>query len=124
MPGTSAVPIQAVATAAFGVSSHYDGAIYNWFTQGQGDLRLSAGPTTVLRYGENPHQQAACDDERDAGWGRLPAQGCVEFRAAKFDGAAVANVVRGAAGWPGPSQGQSRQADHSALPKCPHRAHL
>jgi len=47
------------AAAAFAVSSHYDGAIYNWFSGGQGDLRLSAGPTTVLRYGENPHQQGA-----------------------------------------------------------------
>lgn len=47
------------AAGAFAVSSQYDGAIYNWFTQGQGDLRLSAGPTTVLRYGENPHQQGA-----------------------------------------------------------------
>ena len=49
----------AFAAAAFGVSSHYDGAIYNWFTDGKGDLRLSAGPTTVLRYGENPHQHGA-----------------------------------------------------------------
>ncbi len=50
---------KAFAAAAFGVSSHYDGAIYTWFSGGQGDLRLSAGPTTVLRYGENPHQKGA-----------------------------------------------------------------
>lgn len=50
---------RAFATAAFGVSSHYDSAIYNWFAQDQGDLRLSAGPTQVLRYGENPHQKGA-----------------------------------------------------------------
>lgn len=57
---------RAFATAAFAVSSHYDGAIHNWFSGGQCDpamagqaLRLSAGPTTVLRYGENPHQQGA-----------------------------------------------------------------
>ncbi len=47
------------AAAAFAVSSHYDGAIHNWFTNGEGDLRLSAGPTTILRYGENPHQRGA-----------------------------------------------------------------
>ena len=47
------------ATAAFGVSSHYDSAIHGWFAGSEGDLRLSVGPTTVLRYGENPHQQAA-----------------------------------------------------------------
>lgn len=50
---------RAFATAAFGVSSHYDSAIYNWFAHDQGDLRLSAGPTQVLRYGENPHQKGA-----------------------------------------------------------------
>ena len=47
------------ATAAFGVSSHYDSAIHGWFAGSEGDLRLSVGPTTVLRYGENPHQQSA-----------------------------------------------------------------
>ncbi len=47
---------KALAASAFGVSSHYDSAIYNWFSGGTGDLRLSAGPANVLRYGENPHQ--------------------------------------------------------------------
>lgn len=50
---------RAFATAAFAVSSHYDSAIHNWFAGATGDLRLSAGPTTVLRYGENPHQPGA-----------------------------------------------------------------
>ncbi len=56
---TTLVQRKAFAAAAFGVSSHYDGAIYTWFSGGQGDLRLSAGPATVLRYGENPHQKGA-----------------------------------------------------------------
>lgn len=47
------------ATAAFAVSSHYDSAIHNWFAGDKGALRLAAEPTTVLRYGENPHQQGA-----------------------------------------------------------------
>ena len=51
-----------LATQAFGVSSHYDSAIHNWFagTSGHdpGELRLSAGPANGLRYGENPHQPA------------------------------------------------------------------
>lgn len=47
---------KALATAAFGVSSLYDGAIYNWMAGDGGELRLSAGPANVLRYGENPHQ--------------------------------------------------------------------
>jgi phosphoribosylaminoimidazolecarboxamide formyltransferase / IMP cyclohydrolase len=56
---TSFAQRRTLAAAAFGVSSHYDGAIHNWFTQGTGDLRLSAGPTHILRYGENPHQKGA-----------------------------------------------------------------
>ena len=56
---TTLVQRKRFATAAFGVSSHYDSAIHGWFAGSEGDLRLSAGPTTVLRYGENPHQQAA-----------------------------------------------------------------
>ena len=57
--GTTLAQRKSLAAAAFGVSSHYDGAIHNWFTKGAGDLRLSAGPTHVLRYGENPHQKGA-----------------------------------------------------------------
>lgn len=53
------------ATAAFAVSSHYDSAIHNWFANNSGDLRLSAGPTTVLRYGENPHQPGAFHGDLD-----------------------------------------------------------
>jgi phosphoribosylaminoimidazolecarboxamide formyltransferase/IMP cyclohydrolase len=49
---------KSLAAAAFGVSSHYDSAIHNWFTDGQGELRFSAGPVNPLRYGENPHQPA------------------------------------------------------------------
>lgn len=49
---------RALAAKAFAVSSHYDSAIYSWMSKGQSDLRLSAGPSHGLRYGENPHQQA------------------------------------------------------------------
>lgn len=48
-----------LAGLAFGVSSHYDSAIHNWFTGGEGELRVSAGPRHGLRYGENPHQPAS-----------------------------------------------------------------
>ena len=48
-----------LAAQAFGVSSHYDSAIHNWFAGDSGELRLSAGPANGLRYGENPHQAAA-----------------------------------------------------------------
>lgn len=42
------------ATAAFGVSSHYDSAILQYFA-GSGFYHQEAG-TKTLRYGENPHQ--------------------------------------------------------------------
>jgi len=49
------------AKAAFGVTSHYDAAIFGYF---QGDetfaesLRLTENNKVNLRYGENPHQKA------------------------------------------------------------------
>jgi phosphoribosylaminoimidazolecarboxamide formyltransferase/IMP cyclohydrolase len=48
-----------LATMAFGVSSHYDSAIYSWFgnTTPQG-VRVSMNGAMPLRYGENPHQKA------------------------------------------------------------------
>jgi len=47
------------AAAAFGVSSHYDSAIFNYFNNGEaGNERVSLNNGQVLRYGENPHQSA------------------------------------------------------------------
>lgn len=48
-----------LAAAAFEVSSHYDAAIYNYFTESGGEagaLKLSVKDMKPLRYGENPHQ--------------------------------------------------------------------
>ncbi|MBX2814348.1 MAG: bifunctional phosphoribosylaminoimidazolecarboxamide formyltransferase/IMP cyclohydrolase [Saprospiraceae bacterium] len=47
------------ALQAFKVSSHYDTAIYSYFNQEGADdaLKISMPESTVLRYGENPHQQ-------------------------------------------------------------------
>ena len=47
------------ATYAFGVSSHYDSAIYNWFAKDEENkqLRVCEDEGTPLRYGENPHQK-------------------------------------------------------------------
>ena len=45
------------AKEAFGVSSHYDTAIFNYFDGDAGSaFRCSANNRTALRYGENPHQ--------------------------------------------------------------------
>lgn len=48
------------ASKAFAVSSHYDAAIFGYFNDGAdaGTERISLNNGQVLRYGENPHQQA------------------------------------------------------------------
>ena len=47
-----------LARDAFGVSSHYDSAIFNWFDGGEGSaFRETQDVRKVLRYGENPHQK-------------------------------------------------------------------
>ena len=46
------------AAYAFRVSSHYDTAIHGYFAQDNTDsFKISLHESTVLRYGENPHQQ-------------------------------------------------------------------
>jgi len=49
---------KAFARDAFAVSSHYDAAIFNYFNEEEGAERISLNNGHVLRYGENPHQQA------------------------------------------------------------------
>lgn len=49
---------KAFATRAFGVSSHYDSMIFNYFDRDEMTaLKASVAPGKKLRYGENPHQQ-------------------------------------------------------------------
>ena len=51
---------QNFARLAFGVSSAYDSAIFNWFDRSEPQaLRLAVDGHKSLRYGENPHQKAA-----------------------------------------------------------------
>lgn len=46
------------AKEAFGVSSHYDSAIFNYFDgEANSAFRYTANNAKVLRYGENPHQK-------------------------------------------------------------------
>jgi phosphoribosylaminoimidazolecarboxamide formyltransferase/IMP cyclohydrolase len=49
-----------LAAKAFGVSSHYDSAIFNYFNRSQElpAFKSSIKGGEVLRYGENPHQSA------------------------------------------------------------------
>lgn len=47
------------ARESFGVSSGYDSAIFNWFDNNNySEFKVSKNRSTVLRYGENPHQKA------------------------------------------------------------------
>lgn len=49
---------RAFASRAFNVSSHYDTAIFNYFNRGNFDyFKQSITNSSVLRYGENPHQK-------------------------------------------------------------------
>jgi phosphoribosylaminoimidazolecarboxamide formyltransferase / IMP cyclohydrolase len=57
---------KAFAAAAFQVSSHYDSAIYNWFSEGQGALKISVSQNMPLRYGENPHQKGSFYGDLDS----------------------------------------------------------
>jgi len=49
---------RAFAKDAFAVSSHYDAAIFNYFSEDDDTERISLNNGHVLRYGENPHQKA------------------------------------------------------------------
>ena len=56
---TSIEDRKAFAREAFATSSHYDSAIFNYFTEGTSEeARISLNGGQVLRYGENPHQSA------------------------------------------------------------------
>src|SRR6478672_842005 len=61
---TSLALRRGLAAKAYARTAAYDSAIANWFARQQGEtfperLTLSAGRVQTLRYGENPHQQAA-----------------------------------------------------------------
>ena len=55
-----------LATKAFHVSSHYDGAIFNYFNTDETIYKASIADGQVLRYGENPHQKGFFFGDFDA----------------------------------------------------------
>ncbi len=62
--GTTLAQRRSLAAAAFARTAAYDAAIAGWFAREEGDalparLTLSGTRLQALRYGENPHQQAA-----------------------------------------------------------------
>ena len=63
---TSLEQRQAFARMAFGLSSAYDSAIFNWMDrEANSSLRLTVDGSKHLRYGENPHQGARFYGEFD-----------------------------------------------------------
>lgn len=64
------------AAEAFGVSSHYDTAINQWFVTGEATEKKSVRhfedlPSQSLRYGENPHQNATFYGDLDAMFSKI-----------------------------------------------------
>lgn len=55
-----------LATKAFHVSSHYDGAIFNYFNTDETIYKASVADGQALRYGENPHQKGYFFGDFDA----------------------------------------------------------
>ena len=64
---------KALARKAFNVSSHYDGAIFNYFNKNLDDatLKISQAEGNQLRYGENPHQKGFFYGDFDAMFTKL-----------------------------------------------------
>jgi len=64
---------KSLAAKAFGISSHYDTAIYQYFTSDaeDADLRISVNENQPLRYGENPHQKGNFYGDFDAIFDKL-----------------------------------------------------
>jgi phosphoribosylaminoimidazolecarboxamide formyltransferase/IMP cyclohydrolase len=64
--GTTLENRKLLATKAFHVSSHYDGAIFNYFNTDETIYKESIANGQVLRYGENPHQKGFFFGDFDA----------------------------------------------------------
>jgi phosphoribosylaminoimidazolecarboxamide formyltransferase/IMP cyclohydrolase len=63
---------QEFAREAFHISSHYDSKIFGYFNQGaQPYLKVSESNSSVLRYGENPHQKGIYHGDLDAIFDKL-----------------------------------------------------
>lgn len=69
--GTTLEDRKLLATKAFHVSSHYDGAIFNYFNTDDTYYKESIENGQVLRYGENPHQKGFFFGDFDAMFKKL-----------------------------------------------------
>lgn len=62
---TSIEDRKSFAAHAFNISSHYDTAIYNYFEPNTDYFKQSITTSSVLRYGENPHQKGVFHGKLD-----------------------------------------------------------
>jgi len=69
--GTTLENRKLLATKAFHVSSHYDGAIFKYFNTDETIYKESIADGQVLRYGENPHQKGFFFGDFDAMFKKL-----------------------------------------------------
>jgi len=68
---TSLADRKKLAAKAFNISSHYDTAIFNYFNEDELVYKASEQRSTVLRYGENPHQRGFFFGDLDAMFDKL-----------------------------------------------------
>lgn len=68
---TSLTDRKKFAAKAFNISSHYDTAIFNYFNEEEVAYKASETTSTVLRYGENPHQKGYFFGDLDAMFDKL-----------------------------------------------------
>jgi len=98
--GTELADRKELARRAFKVSSHYDTAIYQYFSQGSEDLAFkeSVMQAGVLRYGENPHQQGVFYGDLEALFDQLNGKELSYNNLVDIDGAVnlMAEFVGGA----------------------------
>ena len=78
-----------LARRAFKVSSHYDTAIFNYFNEGANDsaFKHSILNSSVLRYGENPHQEGVYFGDLDAIFDNLNGKAISYNNLVDIDGA-------------------------------------
>lgn len=86
---TSLADRKELARRAFKISSHYDTAIYQYFSRESGDLAFkhSIEQHQVLRYGENPHQQGIFHGDLEAIFDKLSGKEISYNNLVDIDGA-------------------------------------
>lgn len=97
--GTDAALRRSLATKAFALTARYDGAIAGYLsgTQAQdplpGTVSLQLQRHSALRYGENPHQQAAFYTEAEPPAGSIASASVLQGKALSYNNIADADAA-------------------------------